>query len=600
MASVPVQGTPTLFKLMALSSDKSLMSTNVDSDNLLYAVDEKPPLWLAFILGLQHILVIYGEIVIFPLVVGRLANAPQQHIQFACFAAAISASVCTILQTLRIRNYGSGFVIFMGSSTAYLACSVEAVKLGGFALLASISILVAPLEAIFSMFIRFLRHIVTPAVGGIVLLLIVVSILPLSVKEWVGHPGDPHYASLQNLFTGLFTLTVVLGLALFGNKQLRIWCPIIGMAIGFGFAWAMGLTHFETLRAAPWFGLPSGEWPGLDWSFRYEHLPVIAAMAVVTIINGVQAVGNSMAAQEVSTRNFRKVDYDRIQGCLYVDSLGNVISGLLGSVPNETYLENISLLNITGVASRLVGVCGAILMAALAFSPKISGLLIEMPQPVFGGFMMGLAAMMFPSGLKLISANSPTHQSGLLIGVSLCIGMVAESGAFFPRTMPAALTIFTNNAIAAGGLTAIVLSALFSIVHKPRLSFTLDALVEKLDELVGILDNSTSRLRLTPNAMHRLQLACEEVFMHVAEGLSRDGQPEQMTFKMLREETNLFVEILCSRKVADVDHVTSEPSYQEIPEETLGLVILRQITSDLKHIHISGTTYISFRISNNS
>jgi uracil-xanthine permease len=585
-------------KLMALLADKNSMSKNIGSDNLLYAVDEKPPLWLAFVLGLQHILVIYGEVVIFPLVVGRIANAPQQHIQFACFAAAISASVCTILQTLRIRNYGSGFVVFMGSSTAYLACSVEAVKLGGFSLLAAISILVAPLEALFSYFLRLLRHIVTPAVGGIVLLLIVVSLLPLSVKEWVGHAGEPHYASLQNLFTGLFTLMVVLGLALFGNKQLRIWCPIIGMAIGFVFAWVMGLTHFESLRAAPWFGLPSGQWPGLDWNFQYEHLPVIAAMAVVTIINGVQAVGNSMAAQQVSTRNFKKVDYDRIQGCLYVDSLGNVISGLLGSVPNETYLENISLLKITGVASRLVGICGAILMAALAFSPKISGLLIEMPQPVFGGFMMGLAAMMFPSGLNLINAASLNHQSGLLIGVSLCIGMVAESGVFFPRTMPAALSIFTNNAVAAGGLTAITLSALFSVVHKPKLSFTLDVTADKLDELVGILENSISRLKLTHNAMHRLQLACEEVFMHVAEELSRCGQQELMTFKMLRQESDLFVEIICSRKVADVDHVTPEPSYQEIPEETLGMVILRQITSDLKQIHISGTTYISFRIPN--
>jgi len=212
--------------------------------------------------------------------------------------------------------------------------------------------------------------------------------------------------------------------------------------------------------------------------------------------------------------------------------------------------------------------------------------------------MMGLAAMMFPSGLNLINSTSLNHQSGLLIGVSLCIGMVAESGVFFPHTMPVALTIFTNNAVAAGGLTAILLSALFSVVNKPKLSFTVDVAVEKLDELAGILENSASRLKLTHGSMHRLQLACEEVFMHVSEGLNREGQQEQMTFKMLRQESDLFVEIICSRKVADVDHVTPEPSYQEIPEETLGLVILRQITSDLKHIHISGTTYISFRIPN--
>ncbi len=572
------------------------MSTNVGSNNLLYAVDEKPPLWLALVLGFQHVLVIYGEIVIFPLVVGRLASAPHDQVQFACFAAGISAGICTVLQTLRIGKYGSGFVIFMGSSTAYLSCSVEAVKLGGFPLLAAISILVAPLEAFLSFFIRFLRHIVTPAVGGIVLLLIVVSLLPLSINEWVGHSGAAHYASVQNLTAGLVTLVVVLGLALFGNKQLRVWCPIIGMAFGLAASWSLGLTHFESLQAAPWFGLPSGKWPGLNFNFGTEHLPVIAAMAVVTVINGVQAMGNSMAVQQVSVNNFRKVDYDRVQGCLYVDSLGNVVSGLLGSVPNETYLENVSLLNVTGVASRLVGICGGILMGALAFSPKISSFLVEMPQPVFGGFMMGLAAMMFPAGLSLIASTALNHESGLLIGISLCIGMAAQSGFFFPSTMPTALTIFTNSAVAAGGLTAIVLSSLLSIVNRPKLSFTIDAAIERLDDLVSFLENSAGRLKLTPDAMHHLHLACEEVFAHVADTFSREGVQEQMTFKMLKQDNTLFVEIICSNKVTDVDQATLTPAYQEISEEALGLVILRQITSDLKHVRISGTTYISFKI----
>jgi NCS2 family nucleobase:cation symporter-2/xanthine permease XanP len=572
------------------------MSTSPDSNNLLYAVDERPPFWMALVLGFQHVIVIYGEIVIFPLVIGRLAGAPSGQVQFACFAAGIAAGICTILQALRFGRYGSGFAIFMGSSTAYLSCSVEAVKMGGFQLLAAISILVAPLEALLSFFMKFLRHIVTPAVGGIVLLLIVVSLLPLSMKEWVGHAGTPYYASLHNLAAGLVTLVVVLGLALFGNKQMRIWCPMIGMAFGFVTSWALGLTHFEALHTAPWLGLPSGQWPGLDFGFTSHHLPVIAAMAVVTVINGVQAMGNSMAVQQVSVRNFRKVDYDRTQGCLYVDSLGNIVSGLLGSVPNETYLENVSLLSVTGVASRLVGICGGLLMCALAFSPKISSLLIEMPQPVFGGFMMGLAAMMFPAGLSLIATTVLSHENGLLIGISLCIGMAAQSGFFFPETMPTALAIFTNSAVAAGGLTAIVLSSLLSLINRPKLSFTIDAAIDRLGELATALENSAGRLKLTPDAMHHLHLACEEVFVHVTDTFGKEGIEEQMTFKMLRQEHGLFVEIICANKVKDVDQTIAEPAGQEVSEEALGLVILRQITSDLKHVRISGTTYISFRI----
>ncbi len=574
------------------------MNIEQNSEGLSYSADERPPLWLALALGFQHVVVIYGEIVLFPFVVGHLAGANSEHIRFACFAAAIAAALSTILQTIRIGKFGSGYSLFMGSSAAYLACSVEAVKLGGFPLLATLSIIVAPLEALFSYFLRFLRHIITPAVGGVVLLLIVISLLPVSVKEWVGKPGTPHYGSLENLAAGSVTLITLLFIALFGSKRLKVWCPIIGLATGFFVSWHLGLLHYKQFYVEPWFGLPSaGWWPGLTLEINGSHLSILAAMAVVTVINGVQAIGNSMAVQQVSERNFKKVDYDRIQGCMYADSAGNVISGLLGTVPNETYCENISILGITGVASRYVGIFGALIMAMLAFSPKISFLLIEMPPPVFGGFLMGLAAMMFPSGISLLSSQSMNHQTGLLIGISLCIGMVAESGAFFPQTLPVALTIFTNSAVAAGGLVAVSLSVLFYLFPKRLLSFQIEVTLEKLTELAETIDNAVRELKVDSNHMHRLQLACEEVFIHIAEFAESNNVNERASFNIKKEGNSLFVEIVCSRDISDVDLIDEDMSITpDLDISGVRLTILKKMTTDLKHLYISGNTYISFRI----
>ncbi|MCU0578461.1 MAG: hypothetical protein MUF69_02840, partial [Desulfobacterota bacterium] len=131
-------------------------------------------------------------------------------------------------------------------------------------------------------------------------------------------------------------------------------------------------------------------------------------LALLTMINGVQAIGNSMAIQQVAHRRPRPIDYGIVQGTMYADALGNVFSGLLGTVPNETYSENISVQKVTGVASRTVGICGALLLIALPFSPKISLFLVNLPTPVFGGFLMGLAAMMLPTGLELVSWSFPT------------------------------------------------------------------------------------------------------------------------------------------------------------------------------------------------
>ena len=130
------------------------MNTEANQEGLSYSVDEMPPLWLAIVLGFQHIIVIYGEIVLFPFVVGHLAGANSEHIRFACFTAAIAAALATILQVIRIGRFGSGYTLFMGSSAAYLACSVEAVKLGGFPLLATLSIIVAPPRGAFFIFLE--------------------------------------------------------------------------------------------------------------------------------------------------------------------------------------------------------------------------------------------------------------------------------------------------------------------------------------------------------------------------------------------------------------------------------------------------------------
>ncbi len=49
-------------------------------------------------------------------------------------------------------------------------------------------------------------------------------------------------------------------------------------------------------------------------------------IAVLTVINGVQAIGDSMAVQQISHREHRKIDYKVVQGTLYGDALSNVYS----------------------------------------------------------------------------------------------------------------------------------------------------------------------------------------------------------------------------------------------------------------------------------
>lgn len=188
------------------------------SSKILYDVNEKPPLWLTLVMGLQHVLLIYSSIVFLPVIIGRAAGAPLDHILFASFAAGVASGLVTLIQVLRIGPVGTGYTLFMGSSAAYLAGSIATLKAGGFPLLATLSILVAPIEFLMAYFLRHLRHIITPVVGGVILLLVVLSLVPLSLQEWMGEQGEVFYASWQNFLTGLITLCVLLGLSLLGIK----------------------------------------------------------------------------------------------------------------------------------------------------------------------------------------------------------------------------------------------------------------------------------------------------------------------------------------------------------------------------------------------
>jgi NCS2 family nucleobase:cation symporter-2/xanthine permease XanP len=333
----------------------------------------------------------------------------------------------------------------------------------------------------------------------------------------------------------------------------------------------------------------------LTLDLKLEHLPALGALALLTMINGVQAIGNSMAIQQVAHRRPRPIDYGIVQGTMYADALGNVFSGLLGTVPNETYSENISVQKVTGVASRTVGICGALLLIALPFSPKISLFLVNLPTPVFGGFLMGLAAMMLPTGLELVFSHGINHRTGLLVGVSVCIGLVAESGKFFPDLFPVSLGVFLNNGVAAGGLTVILLSLIFRLTESRGYTAKVPSGLENLPLLAQQVQQASEALDLPAEQALRLELACEEIFVHIA----RAHGENMLALRVKIVEEELLVEIIYGCNLSDLAGIKMPANLLAAPEgdlDNLGLALLHQVVHDFHQAVISGITYIWFKI----
>lgn len=573
------------------------MEETRSSGKILYDVNETPPFWMSVLLGITHVALILDAIVFIPNLIGKTSNLPAEQVEYATFASIIVAAVCTLVQTIRVGKIGAGFVLFMGSYSAFLACSLDAVHMGGLPLMATMGVLTAPVVLLYAYFLRYLRHIVTPAIGGVVVMLVAVALVPIGLEQWMGGaPSLPSYGSAAACITGVITIFTLTVLLLLGNNAIRLWTPIIGLVAGYLSAWHFGFLDLTHFHSAPVFGLPRGEWPGLATDLKWEHAPLAAAFLIAALVSAMEGTGNIMLVQQVSERHFHKIKYENIQGGLFCDGLGKLLAGLSGTAPNATYCDNIPLLEMTGVSSRIIGICGAAILGAIAFLPKIGGFILDMPSPVVGGMLIVISAMLFYSGISLVLASGLNFQKGMVLGLSLCAGILAESGTFFPAIVPPYLAPLIQNGVAVGGFTAFFLSTLVYLLPKSRLVFTLAPSEDHFPKLMQTLEKAVKKLNLSDTESMRLQLACEEAFLHM---VSLEDKGEELIFRLIREEDELFVEIISGEKYEDIDQVLRPARNLDATQEEikkLGLLILQRTVKELRHVTISGYTYVSFYV----
>ena len=123
---------------------------------------------------------------------------------------------------------------------------------------------------------------------------------------------------------------------------------------------------------------------------------------MVTLVGAIETVGDGVAIQRVSQRRLRATDFRVVQGALNADGVGNLLSGLLGTLPNTTYSTSISLAEVTGIGARRVGVVIGVIFVAIAFFPKFAALLIAIPAPVAASYITVLIGMLFVQGMKIV------------------------------------------------------------------------------------------------------------------------------------------------------------------------------------------------------
>ena len=316
------------------------MAASQVNENIRYEPDDRPPLPVSAGVGLQAAAITLPGIALTVVIVARIADQPESYIQWGVFAALLISGITTVLQAARVWRIGSGHVLMMGTSGAFIAVCVAALKEGGPSTMASLIIVSSLFQFLLAARLSLLRRIFTPVVTGTVIMLIAATVMPFVFDELQNFPDGTSGAAAP-IAAGV-TLAVVGGLILRAPPSWRLWSPLIGVIVGCAVSVPFGMYNVQLILDAPWVGVPFTSWPGLELTPGHEFWALLPAFVVVTLVGAIETIGDGVAIQSVSRREPRATDFRVVQGALNADGVGNLLSGLAGTLPNTTYSSSIS------------------------------------------------------------------------------------------------------------------------------------------------------------------------------------------------------------------------------------------------------------------
>ena len=575
------------------------MASSSADERIRYEPDERCPPLVAVGVGIQGVLLALGPLVIVAAISGVAAGQDERQLTWTLVAALVVGGIVTILQAARVGRVGLGHVMIMGVTPNYIAVSVLALAEGGPSTLASLLVLSSVFYFAVAAWLPQLRRVITPAVSGTVLMLIAVTLLPIAWDRLVEVPdGAPAFGG-----PGVAAVTVIATaiLALRAPRQWRIWSPLAGIGAGCIAAVLLGLYDVGRVVDAPWFGLPEVGLPGLDLTPTAGFWALLPMFLVVTVVQAIKAVGDGVVVQQVAWRRPRATDFRLIQGTIYASALGTLLAGVAGTPPTSAFsASTVSLINFTGVAARRVAYVMGIGLVVLALLPKLTGLMLTIPNPVMGAFLLPAVGMLFVEGVRTVARGGLDAPTTLVVSLAFALGVGFEQHNVFEGVVPSPWSSLLGNGITVGAATAIGLTLFLEVTKPKRRRFEGRLDMVDLPRLDAYLQETAAAMRWNAASTERLRSAGEETLsslLRPADGedkgktprlvvtASPEGRAVELEFVAAVDEENL------------ADRLAYLSDHDESPAEwDVSFRLLRHYASAVQHQKYQGIDIVTVRV----
>lgn len=566
------------------------------TERVRFEPDENPPLLMTVGAGVQGAMIIVGAVVLGVVIVMRVGEQSQSYTSWAVFAALLVSGSMTILQAVRVWRFGAGHILMMGTSGAFLAACVAALANGGPALMATLIVASSIMQFLIGMKLSLTRRIFIPVVAGTVIMLIAAAVMPIALGLLDDvEPGEPIEGAMT---AAAVTLAVTAGLVLRAPPSLRLWSPIIGIAAGTATAAAFGLYDTSIITEAAWIGAPLQEWPGLSLDIGPQFWALLPAFIMVTAVGAIETLGDGVAIQRVSRRNPPAPDFRVAQGAINADGMGNLLSGLAGTVPNTTYSTSIAMVEITGVAARRVGVVIGITFIVFAFFPKVSAILVAIPSPVAGAYMTVLLGLLFVQGMKIVINDGVDHRKAAIIGLAFWAGVGFTNGQIFSESLgDGFVSLLLENGMTAGAMVALVMVLFIELTSRRRKRLRLEAGAAGFTQLRDFLDDFARDSKWSDDAAQRLTLVGEEALTGLlAESESDSDRKTMASIRMAG--TSAELELVSGPADGNLeDRLAVIGDSPEVADENeLSYRLLRHYAASVRHSKYYGLDIVTLQV----
>lgn len=447
----------------------NLSTTTNESEqhsDLVFGLNDKPKLPHALLAAFQHLLAILVPILTPGLLICGALKVPAHETTMILSMSLVISGIATFIQSKKIGPLGAGLLIVQGTSFNFIApiMTIGSLMIAKgtpyqqvMAAIFGVVIAGAFIEMGVSRILPWIKKLITPLVTGIVVLLIGLTLIKeglISMGGGYGAMADGSFASPDNLImSGL-----VLGLIILLNRISILWVKssaiLFALIIGYIVAGLMGHLDFTAFDQAPVFQLPTPLHFGIDFNWSL-FLP----LAFIYLVTSLEAIGDITATSQISKEPMSgPIWMQRIKGGVLVNGANSLLAGIFNTFPSSVFAQNNGIIQLTGVASRYVGLWIAGLLVILGLFPKIAGLIQAVPQAVLGGAVMVMFGAVAASGINILASIRLDRRALLIIAISLALGLGIAQVPDFLKHLPELLRNILSSGVATGGITALILN----------------------------------------------------------------------------------------------------------------------------------------------